>query len=170
MRRALAALCLFAVFAAASPTLAQSIGERGPSGLPLPRFVSLSSGTVNVRMGPSTSHKVKWIFRKEGLPVEVVREYGNWRRVRDAEGEEGWVHQALLSGRRTALVGPWRNENTPLRTAADRDAPLAGLLEPLVLARVRRCDGTWCDVEGEGWRGHVEQTALWGVYPQEEVE
>lgn len=152
------------------PATAADQSERGPSGLPIPRFVSLASGTVNVRMGPSTEHKVKWIFHKEGLPVEVVREYGNWRRVRDSDGEEGWVHQALLSGRRTALVGPWRDDNVPLRTNAKRDAPLAALLQPFVLAEVERCDGSWCAISGSGWRGHVEQAYLWGVYPSEQVD
>lgn len=144
--------------------------ERGPSGLPIPRFVSLSSGTVNVRRGPSTTYKVKWIFRKAGLPVEVVREYGNWRQVRDSEGEEGWVHQALLSGKRTALVGPWHSATVPLRAAARLNAPLAARLEPFVLADVERCDGSWCAISGNGFRGHVEQAALWGVYPDETLD
>jgi SH3-like domain-containing protein len=142
----------------------------GGSGLPLPRFVSLSSDEVNVRVGPSFNHKVKWTFKKTGLPVEVVREFGNWRQIRDAEGAEGWVHHSLLSGRRTVLVSPWPNaENVPLRAAADSAARPVAYLEPFVLATVDRCDGSWCAIHGATWRGTVPQTVLWGVYPKEEV-
>lgn len=159
--------------AAASGARAAEALEQGASGLPLPRFVSLSSGEVNVRVGPSFGHKVKWTFRKEGLPVEVVREYGNWRQVRDSEGEEGWIHRSLLSGRRTALVTPWSGdtgETVAVRAEPNPGAPPTAYLEPLVLAAIDRCDGAWCAVSGSGWRGLVPQRLLWGVYPQEKVD
>lgn len=156
--------------AAASGACAQDVVELGPSGLPLPRFVSLSSSEVNVRVGPSFTHKVKYTFKKSGLPVEIVREFGNWRRIRDAEGEEGWVHGSLLSGRRTALVAPWaKGENVPLRAEAEANSATTAYLEPLVLAAVDRCDGAWCEVSGRGFSGVVQQRMLWGVYPKEEV-
>lgn len=144
--------------------------ERGPSGLPLPRFVSLGSSKVNVRVGPSREYPVKWTFVKRGLPVEVVREYDNWRRVRDVDGEEGWVHHSLLSGKRTALVGPWVSERAVLHERADQEARVSAYLEPFVLTTVRGCDGRWCTVSGDGWSGHIEQTVLWGVYPAEVVD
>lgn len=153
------------------PLNASEALEKGASGLPLPRFVSLGSSTVNVRRGPSTRHKVKWTFRKAGLPVEVVREFGNWRRVRDAEGEEGWVHHQLLSGRRTVLVSPWSDDDKiPLRAEAKATSRPKAFLEPLVLASVERCDGFWCTISGTGWRGHIPQRLLWGVYPKEIVD
>ena len=82
--------------------------RRGPSGLPLPRFVSLKSGRVNSRIGPGVNYSVDWLYLKPGLPMEIIQEYDNWRRVRDADGAEGWVNQSLLSGRRTAIAAPWQ--------------------------------------------------------------
>ncbi len=150
---------------AAEPT------EVGASGLPLPRFVSLSAGTVNVRVGPARTYKIKWTFNKRGLPVEIVREYGNWRRVRDVEGEDGWIHRSLLSGRRTAIVAPWSDTETiPLLEEARATAPPVAYLEPFVLAKVERCDGSWCAISGNNWKGLVPQRTLWGVYPSETVE
>ncbi|MCP5118245.1 MAG: hypothetical protein GY953_46110, partial [bacterium] len=67
--------------------------EIGPSGLPVPRFVSLKSSRVNVRVGPGESYGIAWVFVKPGLPIEVVQEYDNWRRIRDADGAMGWVFQ-----------------------------------------------------------------------------
>ncbi|MEM0909037.1 MAG: SH3 domain-containing protein [Pseudomonadota bacterium] len=144
---------------------------RGASGYPVPRFVSLAKAKVNVRVGPSTGHKIKWTFKKAGLPVEIVREYGNWRRVRYADGAKGWVHHSLLSGRRMALVMPWSDgETVALRASANDGSKTTALLEPLVLASVEACDGAWCSVSGHGWRGHVPQGTLWGVYPTERFD
>jgi SH3-like domain-containing protein len=86
---------------------AQSI-TLGPSGLPLPRFVSLKSGRVNSRVGPGANYSVDWMYMKAGLPMEIIQEFDTWRRVRDADGSEGWISQSLLSGHRTAIVAPWQ--------------------------------------------------------------
>src|ERR1700751_5997914 len=80
---------------------------RGPSGLPLPRFVTLKSKRVNLRVGPSNDYAVAWLYLKAGLPVEIIQEYDNWRQIRDSDGTEGWVSQALLSGNRAAIAAPW---------------------------------------------------------------
>ena len=79
----------------------------GASGLPVPRFVSLKSDRVNMRNGPGTDYPTAWVYRRAGLPLEVIKEYEGWRQVRDADGAAGWVLQSFLSGRRTALVLPW---------------------------------------------------------------
>src|SRR5690606_15423639 len=99
----------------------------GPSGLPLPRFVSLKSGRVNSRVGPGVNYSVDWMYMKSGLPMEIVQEYDTWRRVRDADGSEGWINQSLLSGRRTAMVTPWqRGKETRINLLkrAEEDAPV----------------------------------------------
>jgi SH3-like domain-containing protein len=78
----------------------------GKSGLPLPRFVSLKAGRVNVRVGPGEDYKVAWVFTKSQLPVEVIQEFDTWRRIRDSDGQMGWVFHSLLSAKRTAVVTP----------------------------------------------------------------
>src|SRR5271170_753120 len=77
---------------------------KGASGLPVPRFASLRSDGVNMRTGPGTRYPIDWVFAREGLPVEIIAEYEIWRRVRDPDGAEGWVHKNALSGKRTAIV------------------------------------------------------------------
>lgn len=145
--------------------------KTGPSGLPVPRFVSLKSDRVNVRKGPSREHDIAWTFVRAGLPVEIVQEFDNWRRVRDWEGEEGWVFHSLLSGRRTGLVTPWESSSTtPLRADASSDATIVAELEPLVLVNVAGCSEGWCEVSANGYDGWVDQTRLFGVYPDETFE
>ncbi|MGE3830421.1 MAG: SH3 domain-containing protein [Parvibaculaceae bacterium] len=152
-----------------------SVGEAGrtlgPSGLPLPRFVSLKADKVNVRKGPSSDHKVAWVFQMKGLPVEIIAEFENWRRIRDSDGEEGWVYQSMLSGRRMAVVAPWRkDENVAMRSKPAKDSAPIAEMKAGVMATVESCDGEWCDVNASGYTGYVAQTMLWGVYPGEKVD
>jgi SH3-like domain-containing protein len=143
----------------------------GKSGLPVPRFVSLKVGRVNVRTGPGEDYKVAWVFTRAGLPIEVIQEFDTWRRVRDIDGSVGWVFHSLLSGKRTAVVAPWAGgAPRPLRAGSSPDAAIAAYLEPGVMASIERCHGGWCLLAGDGFAGWVEQDQLWGVYPNEDVD
>ncbi len=146
------------------------------SGLPIPRFVSLKSNDINVRNGPSINQNIKWKFVRKGIPVEIIEEFDNWRRVRDWQGETGWVHGNLLSGKRTAFVKPWGESGTvPLRVDPDDTAKIIAELEPLVLAEISECKQKWCeisgrDLNGRTWDGWMEQSQLFGVYADETIE
>lgn len=142
----------------------------GPSGLAIPRFVSLKAEKVNVRRGPSSDHPVAWVFNRKGMPVEIVAEFENWRRIRDSEGEEGWILQNMLTGKRTAMVAPWRQGQTmPLYGQADTRAALVAKVASGVVAEVESCSGEWCEISANGYDGWIEQSMLWGVYPGEAV-
>lgn len=165
----LAALLLAFFLAVSAEAVRGATGSA--SGLPLPRFVSLKADKVNVRGGPSREHEVTWIFTRAGLPVEITAESENWRRIRDAEGAEGWVYHSLLSSRRTVLVTPWsKNESAALYERPDKGARIAAELQAGVLATVRSCNGRWCRIFGDGFDGYLEQDRVWGVYPNESVE
>jgi SH3-like domain-containing protein len=138
----------------------------GESGLKIPRFASLRSGEVNVRTGPGTRYPVEWVFVKRGLPVEITAEFGAWRRIRDGQGAEGWVHRSMLSGKRTVVVTA---PTDTLRRRASADAPAVARAEQGVLASVRSCRDNWCEIEAQGFEGWVPETSLWGVYPNEVI-
>jgi SH3-like domain-containing protein len=150
---------------------APDIGQGTVTGLPTPRYVSLKSDRVNLREGPSKDNRVAWVFQRAGLPVEVTAEFETWRRIRDAEGTEGWVLHSLLSGRRTALVAPWAKSDTfPLIERADEKAVVLARLQPGVIATIKKCDGTWCRIVVQDVDGYMRQERLWGVYPNEKIE
>lgn len=164
-------LLLAAVPSVATTAHAQS-ATKGPSGLPLPRFVSLKAKRVNLRIGPSTDYAVSWLYLKSGLPVEIIQEYDNWRRVRDADGTEGWVNQSLLSGERTAVAAPWMRANgndvfVNLRRDSLDNAAVVAKLQPGVLLKLNECTGNWCRAEAGGVTGWVSQGEIWGAYPGE---
>lgn len=138
------------------------------SGLPIPRFVSVKSKPANVRAGPGIDYPLRWTFVRRHLPVEILAEFDNWRRIRDADGEEGWILAALLSGRRTALVAPWSAAKpVRLRNHSRPNSAVNAVVEPRVLVMVDTCAGVWCYVRAETFSGYVRQTRLWGVYPDE---
>jgi|SRR6185369_5181085 len=141
------------------------------SGLPVPRFVSLKSDRVNVRSGPNKEQDLRWVYTRAGMPVEIVAEFENWRRIRDWEGSEGWVYHSLLSGKRSAVVVPSRkDELVPLYEKADTTAEVAANLQSGVLGQIKACDGAWCEFIGKDFRGWIRQDRLWGAYPNEKVE
>jgi SH3-like domain-containing protein len=140
------------------------------SGLPIPRYVSLKSDHVNVRVGPTKDNDVAWVYTKSGLPVEVTAEFENWRRVRDSEGAEGWVYHSLLSGRRTAVVTLKDKDGlAPLYDSADTKSEVTARLQAGVIAQVKHCSSGWCHVSGHGFDGWIQQQRLWGVYADETV-
>lgn len=148
-----------------------SSANLGASGLPVPRFVSLKPARVNIRVGPGRDYAVSWLYTKSGLPVEIIQEYDNWRRIRDVDGTEGWVYQSLLAGKRTAIVAPWqrgKSENLiDLYASASDSARIVARAEAGVIGNIRECTGKWCQIETQGTRGWIKQALIWGAYPDE---
>jgi len=166
---ALALALLLALALSPVAGLAQGV-QTGPSGQPLPRFVSLKSSAVNVRRGPGKSYPVAWRFVRAGLPVEIIQEFDTWRKIRDSDGAEGWIHQSLLSGRRTAIVAPWADgQRFEAHAEPNGTSAVTAILESRVIADVVACESGWCSVRGDGYQGWLPQDALWGVYPNEKV-
>ena len=138
------------------------------TGDPLPRFSSLRSDKVNVRQGPSREHPVVWTFTRAGLPIEITAEFDNWRRIRAADGSEGWVLQGLLSKRRTALVSPWdKGKTLDLFARPNAASEVLARVESGVLVSLNTCDATWCSVIVNDIDGYVLQEKLWGIYPRD---
>ncbi|HHY48621.1 MAG TPA: SH3 domain-containing protein, partial [Alphaproteobacteria bacterium] len=148
-----------------------------PSGLPLPRFATTRSTPINVRVGPGTRYAVAWVYVKAGTPVEIIQEFDTWRKIRDVDGSEGWVHQNLLSGKRAGIAAPWRDEGKiPLLSRKGESDRVRAYLGPGFRVDISECDGTWCEVSATAkaetgstatYRGYLAQSELWGVYQGE---
>ena len=129
------------------------------SGKPVPRFETLRWAEVNGRTGPSLSSPIAWQYNRKGLPVMVVKESGEWYRVRDPVGDEVWVHMRMLAEGSTAIV----TRTTVLGASPARDAAGVAEIGKGVLVQVNSCDGTVCEVETAGYRGWMPRANLWGV-------
>lgn len=98
----------------------------------------------------------------QGMPLQVVSSYGDWVKVRDANGDLAWTPAKGLSARRNVVVrtpgakvfaGP--NEGSQVLMTADRGV-LLELVDPTALAwiRVRHRDGI---------DGYVRANDVWGL-------
>ena len=151
--------------------------ERAPTtgsvtGLPLPRFAALRSDEVNMRSGPGTRFPIEWTYQRRELPVEIIREFELWRRIRDPDGTEGWVHQSTLMGRRSFIVRGAPGTEVMLRRRAEDQAQPVARLRPGVVGRLRACEANspWCEAQIGEFRGHIRRADIWGVGPNEEVK
>lgn len=164
----LAALLLAAILSVPAPASAQDTdATKGLSGLPTPRWVSLASGEANMRAGPGEAYPVTWTYKRKGLPVEVIREWGIWRQIRDPDGTTGWMNKNLLSGKRTAMV---KTKLINLYARAEFSSPPVWRAEPGVVGDIQVCDGGWCRLSLGGRNGYALAVDLWGLYKGETID
>jgi len=136
------------------------------TGLPLPRFVNLRASEANMRTGPGVQYPVEWVFVRPDLPLEVIAEYRTWRKVRDWQGTQGWMHQSMLDNRRTVIV---TGVQRTLRKRSDTQSAAQARIEAGVIGRLLECpDGSgWCKVEIDGFEGWLRRVEFWGAYAKE---
>jgi SH3-like domain-containing protein len=134
--------------------------------LPVPRFVSLRQDEVNLRTGPGERYPIDWVLTRKGMPVEIVQEFDVWRKIRDAQGSEGWVHQRMIAGTRTIVV---TGETRTLHADPAAASPAVARAEAGVIAHLLECRGAWCRVEAQDTKGWLRRSELWGVYADEAV-
>lgn len=134
------------------------------TGLPIPRFVSLKGQEGNARRGPGLTHRIDWVFTRQGMPLKITAEYEHWRRVEDADGAGGWVQYMLLSGIRTVLV---TQDMAEAHDAPDDASEVLFQNELNVVGRLVECVPDWCRIQVEGEKGWVRKSALWGVTAEE---
>lgn len=130
----------------------------------LPRFVSLASEKVFVRAGPGLRYPIKWIFQKEGLPVLIIQEFDTWRKIRDISGDEGWIHQSLLRGKRNVIIESDDIVSILNKPDLEKGKEMARL-QPNVVASLQECDEmrAWCKISTEGYAGWISADSLWGL-------
>lgn len=167
IRFSLIALAL-AVSGSVTTTVSAQATVEG-TGLPLPRFVSLRADEVNMRAGPGIQYPIEWVYHRQRLPVEVVAEYRTWRKVRDWQGAQGWVHQSMLAGHRTVVV---TGKTRTLRKAGDAKSPAVARLQVGTIGRLIECPDTsgWCKVEFAGHGGWLRRVDFWGVHSAEVIQ
>lgn len=153
---------------AQTPATKAALGSdtQSVTGLPVPRYVSLRSDEVNLRTGPGVRYPIEWILQRRHMPVEVLAEFEQWRKIRDWQGTEGWVFESMLSGTRYAVI---TGDTRVLHSERDAKSPAVARLEAGVIAELLECDGQWCRLDSDGFKGWMMRSEFWGVYPNEAV-
>ncbi len=162
------ALFLLVVFSLVAPGIAAGQSNKSDSrASDTIRYASLRADEVNVRAGPGVRYPVKWVFVRKSLPVAITADFESWRKIRDSEGAEGWVHRAMLSAKRSVVI---TKQTRPLRRRANDTAPAVARLKPGIVAEIESCDRTWCRVSVQSYTGWLRQAGLYGVRINEVIE
>jgi SH3-like domain-containing protein len=159
-------LC-FALSATLPVTVPVASAAEPEPGARLPRFVSLRSDQVNLRVGPGENYPIQWVLTRKEMPVEIIREFEHWRMIRDWQGTEGWVHERMVTGKRAVVV---KGGVRALHRLPDPASQVVARAEPGVFARLIECRGVWCRIEAADIAGWVQRIEVWGVYPDEAVQ
>ena len=139
------------------------------TGLPLPRFVSLRAGEVNLRTGPGVQYPVDWVYLRLNLPLQIIAEYDTWRKIRDWQGTQGWVHQSMVSGTRTFIV---TGKKRTIRSRNDSKSEPVATIEPGAIGTLISCSDIsgWCRVGATDKKGWLRRVDFWGVLKNEVIE
>jgi SH3-like domain-containing protein len=133
----------------------------------LPRFASLRSDEVNLRVGPGEDYPIEWVFKRKDMPVEIIEQFQNWRRVQDWQGDKGWVLDRMLTPKRAVIV---QGSVRELHRLPDAASPLIARAQPGVIGKLMELQGPWCRIEAAGSRGWVHRDEVWGILPDETLQ
>lgn len=136
-------------------------GRPTPTGFDVPRWVTLKSSRVRARQGPGLDYRILWEYRAAGLPVQVIAETREWRKVCDPEGSVAWIHRTVASGRRT-VFNPTTVE-VPIHAGQSDESPLRARLSPQAILPLDTCDSGWCRIRARKLRGWVRADAVFGT-------
>ena len=68
-----------------------------------PKYASIKKEKAYSRHNASFDAPIEWIYQKKNLPILIIREHGNWREIRDIDGDETWMHVSMISNKKTFI-------------------------------------------------------------------
>ncbi len=149
---------------------AQDTNDDGDSGLAIPRFVSLRSNHINARSGPGPRYPIEWVYMQKSAPVEIIAEFELFRKIKDWQGSETWVHKSMLSGKRfIKVITPGENN---IYAKDDYKAKIIARVEDEVIGEVKKCpvNSDFCLIDFDGAEGWIPRQNLYGIYPDEIID
>ena len=135
------------------------------TGLEIPRFVSLKSNDVNIRVGPSINYPIELKYVTQNLPLEIIDEFDVWRKSRDQEGNIGWVHKSLIKGDRYIITG--NKIDAELDLFSRPSGQIIGVIKKNNIFKLKSCNLNWCKVSKGQVNGWVLKENIWGIYESE---
>tara|TARA_Y100001970_G_scaffold283507_1_gene398792 strand:- start:16179 stop:16730 length:552 start_codon:yes stop_codon:yes gene_type:complete len=144
-----------------------SYAEKGAvTGLDLPRFVSLKSNDVNLRVGPSINYPIELKYIQINMPIEIIDEFDNWRKIRDHQDNIGWLHKSLIKGNRFVLAGNSEIKNK-IKVLNRPEGNIVGIIEKNNILELKICLQKWCKISINNLSGWLKKNEIWGVYESE---
>ncbi|MEG1451789.1 SH3 domain-containing protein [Brevundimonas sp.] len=136
-------------------------GRTTPTGLEIPRWITLKSNRVRARQGPGLDYNIMWEYRTAGLPVQVIAETREWRKICDPDGSVAWIHRTVASGRRSVFNRT--DEAIPIHTGRSAASSVRATLSPRSIVSLDECEDGWCRVRARKIRGWVAEGSVFGT-------
>jgi SH3-like domain-containing protein len=157
-------LLLIALLLTSPALAAPEASILNPSGLPVPRYVSLKFDEANVRVGPGKRYPIRYVYKRVHLPVQIIEEFAHWRKIADYEGSSGWVHKGAIDGKRTAIIV---DKIQNLYSSPDASSNIVMRAKPRVIGELKRCEADWCELEIQNRNGWIRKADIWGAGREE---
>ena len=159
-------LLLFCLFSFTSLNV-NSVEFGSVTGFEIPRFVSLKSNDINLRIGSSTKYPIILKYISKNLPIEIIGEYGNWRKIRDINENVGWINKNLIKGDRFAII--YSKLETGVLFHNKPKGNILGKIGNSNIVKITICLENWCKVKYEKLNGWINKNYLWGIYLDEKI-
>ena len=124
-----------------------------------PRYASIKKEKAYSRYNASFDAPIEWIYQKKNLPILIMREHGNWREIRDIDGDETWMHVSMISNKRTFI----NKEDQNLLKYKNNNNIINAIVKKGAVGKIINCDEIFCKVKIKNYRGWVEKKNLWGI-------
>ena len=121
--------------------------------------LSVGVNKANVRSGPGKNYEVLWSVGKY-FPVDIVKTSGDWRQIRDYEGDVGWIHHSLLKEVPSVIV---KGSLVNVREGPGKDTKVLFQAETGVSFKVEEQKDKWLRVKhADGDTGWIHESLVWG--------
>ena len=129
-----------------------------------PYFVCIKAKEANLHVGPGNEYKVILKFNVRFIPVVVTAKYDHWRRIKDPDGIEGWLHKNLLSTKRFVIS---RDEISKIYKKSNSESEILVEVKKNVIMKLNAVRGDWCSIEfenrGNKYKGWIKKDSVFGV-------
>ena len=131
-------------------------------------MASVRGNIVSVRSGPSKSFPILWKICRQ-CPVMVLERKGDWSKIRDYEGDIGWIHKSALFKDRIAVVvsdeAIINSNDAKIRSGPGGSYEMLDQLEKGSPVRILERDRKWARVKYDiGKVGWVSEALLANVH------
>ncbi len=121
--------------------------------------LAVSVNKANIRSGPGTNHEILWSVGKY-YPLDTLKKSGNWYKIRDFEGDEGWIFHSLIKKISAVIVkAPLVN----VRSGPETSSRVLFQAEKGVSFERLGKKGNWFKVRhADGEVGWIHKSLVWG--------
>ena len=128
------------------------------------KFFSTKFNEVNIRNGPGINYFIIGKHLKKGLPLLVVGEFDNWKRIVNFLGVEGWVANSQISKKRYGITIVKESE---IKSFPKKNSKVLMILGEKINFPIQKCSNDWCKIKYNNKTGWIEKKNFWGVFKKE---